>query len=346
MEEKYKKFKEYDWVNSEAWQAYYRNLFPTPPPSKILKYKKKFYKYKIDSDFDVNYQDPGEKETSGSSTNGTGSSNSASGNAGYNNYNNYNYRAPKVSAKFSTETNQIYQNYQLGQQLAHPLNNPLLQGIETLLFILFFISLPLRYKTMYFLLVGLLIRTVRLVGVPKFKMEYLQALVMSDSFHVIMLAGQTIADRFNFYILCPIIISLGLYLSENLKSLIKISLLQKLINWFITNKEEILINRAHIELAVAFLIIPGFFLKLNSLITIIVCWQLMRVKYSINPYIHHSFYLLNAKVNEFKNSGQCPAIARTVIDKIQWVFNYMGKMNAPEQGQGNNTQGSSMCNIF
>jgi hypothetical protein len=46
MEEKYTQFKEYDW-------AYYTNIFPTPPPSKILIYKKKFYRNKIDLDFDI-----------------------------------------------------------------------------------------------------------------------------------------------------------------------------------------------------------------------------------------------------------------------------------------------------
>ena len=39
MEEKFKKFQNFDWVKSELWQSYYRNLYPTPPPSKLDKYK-------------------------------------------------------------------------------------------------------------------------------------------------------------------------------------------------------------------------------------------------------------------------------------------------------------------
>ena len=86
MEEKYKKFKEYDWVTSEEWQAYYRNIYPTPPPSKILRYKKKFYRNKIDSDFDIDYKPP-EEEQSNSYTGYSGSSTSSSSTSSNNNTN-------------------------------------------------------------------------------------------------------------------------------------------------------------------------------------------------------------------------------------------------------------------
>jgi hypothetical protein len=58
MEEKYKKFLEYDWQNSREWQLYYSNLFPTPPGNKILTFKKRFYKNKVDSEFDDKYVPP------------------------------------------------------------------------------------------------------------------------------------------------------------------------------------------------------------------------------------------------------------------------------------------------
>ena len=53
MEEKYKKFKDYNWDNSKEWNSYFTNIFPTPTQNKALRYKKKFYRNKIDPDFDI-----------------------------------------------------------------------------------------------------------------------------------------------------------------------------------------------------------------------------------------------------------------------------------------------------
>lgn len=55
MEEKYRQYLQYDWNNSEEWKLYFNNIFPVPPSSRVDYYKKKFYKLKIDPDFDITY---------------------------------------------------------------------------------------------------------------------------------------------------------------------------------------------------------------------------------------------------------------------------------------------------
>ena len=55
MEEKYKQFEKINWEKNEDWQIYFSNLTPTPPGNRVLYYKKKFYKHRIDYEFDVNY---------------------------------------------------------------------------------------------------------------------------------------------------------------------------------------------------------------------------------------------------------------------------------------------------
>jgi hypothetical protein len=56
MEEKYENFLKYDWNNSEEWKMYYNNLFPQPKTDEaIIKFKKRFYKFKVDADFDDKY---------------------------------------------------------------------------------------------------------------------------------------------------------------------------------------------------------------------------------------------------------------------------------------------------
>jgi hypothetical protein len=71
----------------------------------------------------------------------------------------------------------------------------------------------------------------------------------------------------------------------------------------------------------------------------------MKVKYVMNPYIQNSFRLLNQKVNAFKNQPNTPALMKTAIEKIQWLFEYMGKVDIPQEGQQQQSAGSK-CTIF
>ena len=58
MEKKYQEFLKYDWKNSEEYKNYFNQYVYISPPitgDKILKARKKFYKLKVDPDFDINY---------------------------------------------------------------------------------------------------------------------------------------------------------------------------------------------------------------------------------------------------------------------------------------------------
>lgn len=58
MEEKFKEFLNFDWKTSKEWEQYFNiNCYIAPPITgdKILKARKKFYKLKIDADFDINF---------------------------------------------------------------------------------------------------------------------------------------------------------------------------------------------------------------------------------------------------------------------------------------------------
>src|SRR5689334_3364514 len=70
MEEKYKKFLEFNWRDCVDWHSYFSNIYPTPPGSKVDFYKRKYYQQKIDPEFDRNYVQP-EPSTTQSNTNTT-----------------------------------------------------------------------------------------------------------------------------------------------------------------------------------------------------------------------------------------------------------------------------------
>ena len=332
MDEKYKQFLEYNWVDSKEWQLYYSNLFPTPPPSKILRYKKKFYRNKIDSNFDIDYEPPKQEETS------------QQNNAQSQNYN-QNYSNQTNQEAFSNE--QTFETYKAAQTLARPINSQPLFLIETISLILFIVSLPIRYKTNLLAIIAFLIRTIRLVGIPQFNMTYLQATLMNDACHTLLFAVQIILERLNYYLLFPVIISAVIALCENLK---KMNIKLPYIDLINNKKEEIIQSRSHVEVAIGFVSIIGIFLKLNSILTPIIYWQMIRVRYTLNPYIKESFKEINNYANQIKNSDKCPGIVKTIIDKVQWGVEYLGKMSSPQpnaQGQDQSQgQGSSMCYIF
>lgn len=339
MDEKYKQFLEYNWVDSKEWQLYYSNLFPTPPPSKILRYKKKFYRNKIDQNFDIDYQPPQSEEKTSTSSNETQYSNSTQSN--YSNQTN--------QQSFSNE--QTFETYRAAQSLARPINSNGLLLIETFLLTLFIFSLPIRYKTNLVSIIAFLIRTIRLVGIPQFNMTYLQAALMNDACHTLLFSVQIVIERFNYYLIFPVIISAVIALSDNIRSFnAKLPLAQQYIDLINNKKEEIIQTRSHVEVAIGFVSIIGIFLKLNSFLTPIIYWQMVRVKYTLNPYIKQSFKEINQFANDVKNNEKCPGIVKTIIDKVQWAVDYMGKMYSPQQNaqsqEQNQGQGGSMCNIF
>ena len=318
MEEKYKKFKEFEWEKSKEWQLYWSNLYPTPPASKIERYKRKFYKNKIDSDFDIDYkpkETQNQNSTSNSNSNQNYNSTYTDSNSGYS----YTYAFPPFS----------------------PIKSPLLKTIETYLLFFFLLSLPFRFYSKQIAFVAYLIRTLRLNGIPKWKVEYLQGLMGIDSVHVFFYSLMLFIERFNYYLILPVALAAVVDSCDNLKDDKNLMFFKKYFDLVLNKKENLLQERANIEVGIGFLLIVGVFLKLNSFLLPIIYWQLMKVKYFLQPRIKKSFGILNGYVNKFKNSQNCPGLLKVVIDKIQWLFEYFGKVEPKSQ---NSSFGS--CMIF
>ena len=153
---------------------------------------------------------------------------------------------------------------------------------------------------------------------------------MNDSCHTLLFAIQTLSDRFNYYMMLPVAVSALIALCDNARVLgLNVGGIQKYVDLVNNKKEELIQGKSYIEVAIGFVSIAGIFLKINSILTPIIYWQLMRVRYSINPYIKQSFTDLNALANKIKDNGKCPEPIKFIIEKVQWLFNYMGKMNSP-----------------
>ena len=245
MEDKYQKFIKYNWDTSEEWHTYFSNLFPTPPPNKILKYKKKFYRNKIDPDFDINYKSPNYEEENSQIPN----------------------NSPNNNSNSSTSTsNNNSSNY---------IKTPIL-NIETVLMILFLFSLPLKMNSKLIAIIIFLIRSIRQIGRPKFDRGYLYELLKNESFQTLIFCTELIFDKFNYFLMIPIIILIVISICENMKLYnLNFGFLNKIIDRIIKSKEDLLQDKSDIELGLGIFLLFGFFLKINSLLLFIIHIQIL-----------------------------------------------------------------------
>ena len=295
MEEKYKKFKEYNWENSQEWHSYYENIYPTPPPNKILRYKKKFYRNKIDPDFDIEYSPTNEKEE--------------------NNHKNSNSNGTNTNSN-NTKSNYYYSNYSKNSSTSL-IKTPIL-NIETILMILLLFSLPLKYNTKLISIICFLIRSIRLVGKPKYDLVYLKQLLKNESFQTVIFSIEILFDKFNYFLLVPIVISTVVALSENIKMYqLNINSINNMNDLIYNKKEDILQDKSDIELGIFLALFVGIFLNINSMIIFVVHIQVLYIKYFFDYRLQRSFNKLNTYVNNFKNDNNCPPFIKNIIEKIQ-----------------------------
>ena len=308
MDEKYKQFENFNFDTNKDWKSYYKKISPAPPKSKLIFFKKKFYKEKIDPKFDPNY-DPKNKSSSQENDNNDNNNNST-----------YTYE-------------QVLENYKSALALCKPLNNTQLKTTETLSLITFLISLFLQYNPIHFAIFAFLIRTINIVGIPEFNLDYLQAFSMNDSFHSFIYSLQCLVDDFNYYMSLPLIISAAVAICENLCFFTENKLI--LANFIRKRKNRLLQDQAYVEIAIGFLMIVGIYFKINTIKMPIIYWQLIRVKYMINPYGKRAFMVLDEKTDEFVESKYCPRILGAIINEFQYLFNALGNMNFKEGEEQN-----------
>lgn len=307
MQEIYKKFQEYKWTESKEWFSYLDNIFPNPPINKIPHYKKKFYKLKIDPEFDINYEPAPENS----------------------------------STRPNSSTNNQQNPYTNPPSGVSPTINGILQKNEVLFWVFFLPSIIFQISPLKISAIALLLRTIRRVGFPKFKMEYAQHLCLDEHFQLLLYSLLFMVDRLNIFVLVPLAITGLMSVTEFIK-ITGFTFLSKYTDSIYNRRVELAKLRSNIELAIGFFLVVGIFFGLNSLLTPIFYWQFLRFKYIVNQDTKNTFTLLNSYVTEFKNKPSVPSFVRYAINKVQQFANYLGRTEATE-GQA---AGGQNCVIF
>jgi hypothetical protein len=309
MEQKYKKFLEYNWKDSAEWQLYLSNLSEVPPGNKVEHFKKRFYKFKVDHDFDVKWV-PQENTTN----------------------NNTYQRANAHQHSFTSQPGP-----------SNPIGGNILAIVEVIVWGIFLITALIQIHTLKFASLALLIRVIRRIGLPKFSMEYAQMLFLDEHFQQLLYVVLFMIDRLNFFTIVPVGITAVLNISEFIRT--KPAIFRGLLpyaNKIINKRVELALMRANTEVGIGFLLFIGIFMGINSFILPIFYWQYLRFKYIVNNDIKLSFSKLNSYIDNIKNKPNTPGLLKLILTKIQEFASYLGRTEAAP-GQ---PAGGANCNIF
>ena len=319
MEQKYKKFKEYNFAYSSDWNNYYNNLYPPPPITKLLHYKKKFYRNYIDPDFDVDYIPPeGEKlETEYKPPPDIIEQHLKKMKK---ESDNNNYKDNKEKSNYQN----IVEKYEESKKNYKPLHSCIFKYSQLLFSVFFLISIPFGIKTNQLAFDAFLIKLFREVGKPIFSIKYLQLLLLNDHFQSLVYIFLCSIDNYNYYMLLPVVISIIIITAEDFKEL---EVFKKYISKINDSKDELILNKTHIEVIIGFLQIIGIIIGINTLAVPIIYWNFMRFRYIVNPFVYKSFEKLNKKVDIIMENETIPNFVRYITKKIQLMISYFGNIN-------------------
>lgn len=257
MESRYQRFLQFDFEASSEWKAYISSIDPPPTGQQIFLLKKRFFKRKIDPEFDINY-------IANSSNNGQ-------------------------SASDNSRANQNQSAPQSSQNAVRSDLGILVYSAEILVYFYFFIMLFLSNDNVFsYLMYGLAIRNLRLNWPVKFNKEYLANLLSQDCFsylvYSVIMYFSTSDDKVFVYsmhsvITCFVYIC-GFQRRNSLKFPTKITSIFAKIREY---QHFYIKTRNFLELLTLPTSIMGIFLGFNSLFLPFLYYKFLKMRLCVDP---------------------------------------------------------------
>lgn len=108
--------------------------------------------------------------------------------------------------------------------------------------------------------------------------------------------------------------------------------------------------KADAEVYIGIYLIVVWFLGWSSLLTILMYWQIMRLRYMINVNTKSAFARVHSKINQFLSKPFIPSIVRTLYGKLSGFLGGMAEMEMNQAANGQNAGGGrgllGKCSIF
>ena len=314
MDNKYMEFIRYDWNNSVEWKNYLENIFPSPPQNRILHYKKKFYKLKIDPDFDINY-------IPGQNNNNENQNNNQRNNQNQNNENEMRNGNRNNNNNFNIDVDIMF------------------IVIDIIISITSFLAFFIHLKTLINMLIGCLIyKLIKKEGKPKFEQQYLINIINNENFsYLILILLLFIDNSKNYFIVIPIIVYNLIDIINNINLIYKNNIFSKILA-----KKQFILKYSNILEINIISPIYGFFMNKNSFYFIFLYIQYLKFRVYVNQNITNCLVQINNYLNNLKSSQNTPKILKNIVQFTQNLGNTI--FNLPNNIAANTN--IAICSIF
>jgi len=288
MEQKYKEFLNYNFTDNEQFRRYLDAIEPPPPHSMIDRYKKKFYRLKVDKDFDIDYE-PEKKvplKEKGKSAN-----------------------AVSTFIPWATKLQLIlFAAFLLTFPIGYLLKSYYHMAPLSLAFLIGVLKKHGRptLSSQYW----------ELVIVDDHLHDLVNTIICTLSFSC------TIA----LYI--PLLLRTLLFMAEFVSLAAKkrnnlAKLVNKLTGTISTNRESLLIFKADFEVCIGFYLIIALIMRWAPLTYIIFYWQFLYIRYSLSPYITTSFNKLAIQIDSITSHSSCPFFIKWPLKGLRRLGSFM-----------------------
>lgn len=281
MAEGYQKFLDFDW-SDDRWQTYLNGLYPPPNHKQVLKFKKKWYKKTIDSDFDDTYEPPSSMPSSSSgSAGGTGGASSASNpfDGVYSDGSRWAIMGPKATICF----------------VAYAVSLTVAVGAVAGVF-------P-PYQALVVLVSSFVLEILAKYGL-KFNTQYLHSVLLDDvgvmPIMALTLLTPGLHPGIRMFALVPPSLTALLSFSQICK--VHTRLPNVVRDFFsplaeVSARYQVMQGRATAEVALGFVLIIGVFTVRAAPITALLFWNFMMMRYMMSPWTKASFRKIDSFVD-------------------------------------------------
>lgn len=295
MEKKYDEFLNYNWNDSEEWKHYFNNLSDIPKSRDIvMKFRKRFYKYKIDPDFDDKYIPIRERENSEEHTH-------------TNNCNHKTTANPQRKGLFDN----------------------LFSAIEGFVWIAFFFNMLVQNQVLQISLIPLTIRTLRTnkTILPRFTKDYLDGLLKNEYFHVFLYVIILLLQPINYLFLFPISATALYCVCHYFSNYLRIFTFLKKYFEKVTNKKETIESIRGFSFILIAVYSCIFVLIGWVQIPFTIFYLLfLRFLYSYNTHVVGSFTKINNSIELVQTKNNIPNFIKITLKKIANIITKIGQI--------------------
>jgi hypothetical protein len=213
---------------------------------------------------------------------------------------------------------------------------PAFKTYQWILWAIFYISLPFRMYTNWIALAALAVGIVKRYGMPKFSKAFLQQIMIDENLQMIPYLGVlAVASGGNLILYMPLVLHGFLEIAPTFKAMltrnpntpvISIGFLKNQIEQATQNRGQFIELKADTEVLIGFYLIVVWFLGWSSLLTIMMYWQIQRLRYMISVNQQAAFKRIDIKINGILSKPFVPAVVRSVYLKGSGFLSSMVEM--------------------